>query len=911
MLATRSEGHVTYSGKELERMSEAELVKVQKKAMEERIQMGDELADLTEDVTQLSAELTTREEDYRDLSERSEQLKPATTAILSLDEQGRIRRLAASTLQNFVRLEPRRADEQLQVDVRFLPGTKTTGHNLHIGGEGAGSLLARFQIKVDQEVRELAIQAAKYWGLCDDKVFFLDRGSRIVPGSMLLRDIVLPSAHASGIPSSTRRGEAGNPDTARTRANSLPPDSSRTVQLSARSTPRTEDTFCQEQTLYPVLEGRNYMLTLVRAGTILSEEDLREPKGQKWDDFTFNERVLENQLEETRRRHGDAGVNLKATNMDDIPSLYELMAQAQARKIRKRWDTRCRVLEFVFFLICEVLFVILTKSSSQNVIQTLSVTQSIEKHYLLIDQFEGIRSPTEYKDYFKGPLKKHMVLPAISEANLFVLSFIGFQYKELNSPIESVDFCNTSASSGRRLALDSITGKYVNLFPAPRFLSTDGDQANSQNEVLPQPKCVPSELKYCLNERVVRILNWARDQDHLTPSCHGREWRSFLGTIFSAGYFDHWGSITGELTNYNSPDTVQFDRSTDESFDKTTFDFTNNLDSNGELADSAKMVAIFIYSPTLNTMFVYRLLMEHTFSGTIVTTVKKAFLNMDDANGWTYVGWVFTIIFSILCLLMEIRRILGCPKRFFYEQEQDRCSLWTCSFVVLPISLIVLFVLQVVAFEDDSRVLNDLSADKTLSAKSRDDLFEHAVLGRMITQIGSCIILLMNLMFYRYLLMYLPQLSFVSKMVSKASKPLCYTLFYLFCGFVAFGTFMYGLFSSKFHEYRNVPVTIISSIKLMMGGVHNWWPLYQDSPVMFGVVMAIFFVVITIFVNNLALAIMLSHKKEKDLVENYNYHIYWDKLRSKLGDKFNPATAGWDFTENVREPKNAAETEGQ
>lgn len=48
------------------------------------------------------------------------------------------------------------------------------------------SIVDATEVRLDDKVRKLLGQAAKYWGLDENKVFFLDHDHRIVPDGMVL-----------------------------------------------------------------------------------------------------------------------------------------------------------------------------------------------------------------------------------------------------------------------------------------------------------------------------------------------------------------------------------------------------------------------------------------------------------------------------------------------------------------------------------------------------------------------------------------------------------------------------------------------------------------------------------------------------------------------------------------------------
>merc|ERR1711879_392115 len=108
--------------------------------------------------------------------------------------------------------------------------------------------------------------------------------------------------------------------------------------------------------------------------------------------------------------------------------------------------------------------------------------------------------------------------------------------------------------------------------------------------------------------------------------------------------------------------------------------------------------------------------------------------------------------------------------------------------------------------------------------------------------------------------------------------------------------FLYTVYNSRVYEFRNLVATSATTLKLMMGGITQWHKLYQFAPNAWTALVGVFFIVVVLFLDNLTLAILLSHKKEKDLEENASHHTFWGFEKTKAGNKdFNPAKVGYDF----------------
>merc|ERR1712110_844472 len=95
----------------------------------------------------------------------------------------------------------------------------------------------------------------------------------------------------------------------------------------------------------------------------------------------------------------------------------------------------------------------------------------------------------------------------------------------------------------------------------------------------------------------------------------------------------------------------------------------------------------------------------------------------------------------------------------------------------------------------------------------------------------------------------------------------------------------------------------ITTLRFALGGLTNWKEMWELHPATWSLLMTLCFVVLLMVLNNLAISIMLSFKKEKDLFEHYSYHFFWASERGQVTDpkEFNPAGVGWDFS--GKEPK--------
>ncbi|CAE6953810.1 unnamed protein product [Symbiodinium sp. CCMP2592] len=330
------------TGKPLERITKSDhLQDLQRKMKKEEVDLNKLLQKEELEMLELQNKLKDCNDEFTEERQQYDELRQQQRVTLDTDQKIRIQSVTRETIDRFLRRRPKNEDEQMMVDVHFLTGTETTGFNLHINGEGAGSRDAKFLVHLNEKVESLGKQAAKYWGLDPDKVFFLDGDGRIVLDNMDLVDIILPPVPPSQSASASFKNSA----------------SSSSVAVVDDASPGKEGEAPRERDFWMV-KGRNYCLTLVRASTVLSKEDLNRPKGEKWEDFTFNERQLEKELENARKKRGGDDSEAAKVNMDVIPSLNDLMQQGQEKKRKKRADARFRLLEFSVFLLCQLVFLL-------------------------------------------------------------------------------------------------------------------------------------------------------------------------------------------------------------------------------------------------------------------------------------------------------------------------------------------------------------------------------------------------------------------------------------------------------------------------------------------------------------------------------------------------------------------------
>merc|ERR1719281_1072143 len=96
--------------------------------------------------------------------------------------------------------------------------------------------------------------------------------------------------------------------------------------------------------------------------------------------------------------------------------------------------------------------------------------------------------------------------------------------------------------------------------------------------------------------------------------------------------------------------------------------------------------------------------------------------------------------------------------------------------------------------------------------------------------------------------------------------------------------------------------TSMAVIRFAHGGFMNWEKLYLDYEYTWYALMICSFFVFTLMLNNILIAILVSHKKEAELHKNYSSHPFWqqlhrDHIQSGGAKNPNPALAGFDFSD--------------
>jgi hypothetical protein len=899
-------------GRALERVPAAQLAELLRKTNKDKNDIDTQLADEQGKLQQIQNQLNQVNDDYLKKEGELRSLQTKKDFKLPKNRELDITEVMRDALDHYLERRPASMDEKRPVHVYFLSGEEC-GSALRIGREGAGSRDATFIVTLSQTVDSLARQAAKYWGLDPNKVFFLDRDGRIVQGRMLLADIILPPAEMDPAAASTSEPAAsGGGGASSSTALALPGSGSALAKRGEASS--------QGYTV----KGRDYILTLVRAKTVLTKEDLTVPPGDVLDDFTFDKTRLSADLEATRKKRGDPEVSKDKVTMDNIPSLWGLIEKGRDRKSRKMIDKRCRIFELLIFFIMAVFFVIVLQPENTwirhmnyvgNEVQRIATVFSHKEQASVgIHNFSQISDRHQFNAWVDGPLNRTVFGGGLESRNMYMVLAQGRKFTDSRKVSLDLEFCPEGNVTRNATEIGNCTNK-----------------SSVNCTLVPPPYCYPSSLKQCPTKTVVELLTYAMaaGQPHI-PQCEARYDKDpVLIRVLALFSVDAFSYVAGKISSYVGGNLTYLNTTDEASWNATISEFNPATPE----AVPAKSIILVVYSPAVKGLYVTQFLTEFTPSGPLITSVRGYSINLDSGDTWQIVCYWICIFLSIIIVLMELRRITGFPERFYWEgkDRRDPCSVWTGLFVLVPILLVIAVSLQLKRMSRNGSVNLTTFTDHTLLSEkakettesrvppflARTEPYEWTVGQRSLWEAQNLLwyeiltdtinlvnLTVMTLLSVRYFLMYFPEMEATSMMVKQVVTPLGVTLLFLGFAFAGLGIAFYVILGSNIYDFRGPLSTFMSIIRLAHGGIMSWRDFYQDYPMTWWFLMLAIFIIFNVNLNNFAIAVMVSHKKEAQLHKNYSSHPFWQILaREKMAEGknggtsgLNPALAGFDFS---------------
>jgi len=397
-----------------------------------------------------------------------------------------------------------------------------------------------------------------------------------------------------------------------------------------------------------------------------------------------------------------------------------------------------------------------------------------------------------------------------------------------------------------------------------------------------------------MNERVVMVLDAAITGGDIIPRCEQRYDNDPFGTwiashlnadMFSFFQGETGSFIDGEQYNFSITNSLDF-ASTSQSFASKNNDSTTTV---------ALLVSTTVLAPDLGGLVIFQASVEFTQAGTLIPKWKSQFVDLNPSSPSGEVAHIIPIFLSHVCLLMEFYKCSGCR----CPGCRCMCSIWICLHMVLPILFLVLFAVYTMKFNANPLVFGD---GYVLDSTSMEDCYSMALLQYVWKGLALGCIMLCNILLAKYFLMYFPQTEQLTIMVRKVFRQLMVVLMFLFCFQVMFSLWFYSMFSNYVSGFRNILATYLTTMEMVLGTYGSWQHDVQNT-LLLRVILVSLFVILSLILRNLPIAVMLSHKQELDLRSNYTYHPFWLEKKSSVVSsgsdqepEFNPATVGWDFS---------------
>lgn len=942
-------------GKPLDRLTtHKQLHDLLRDVTENKGELDNQVAKEQEQVQKLITSLSKINDDYLKETRGINAMKEKQTVSLTGEKRKEVKQTMADTLSTFLEKRPTDLQEEgRSVHVYFLAGEEC-GSELHIGREGAGSRDATFIVKLSQTVQSLATQAAKYWGLDPLKVFFLDHHGRIVPGKMTLNHIILPPVPQDDKSAANDMSE-GAVGPLHTMSVTAGGSASQAAAQGAISTDiALADGDHEDQTRYWTVRGQDYSLTLVRAKTVLDKEDLSMPRGEKWDDFTFDADALNKDLEQTRKKRGDPEINNQVIGLDAIPSLYDLIAEGAKRKRKKKADMLCRIVEFAFFLIMFGFFqYILAPESSwtytmyligQNVRTNITTFNLLEQELYGIKSFNEINSRAQYIGWLDGPLTRSLfpdvsagpgVGGGLQSMNIHPLVVQGRTYRNDHQKPLDLNWCTTAGDGTDANDTNGTDGTATESASSSSDDGTDGSNASNASNTTSADTCIPDIFKSCGSEDVIDVLRKGLSLNQTVPGCEPIYHQSGILTwLENFNSLDAFSYVNGEMYSYIGGRMVEFNLSDSTEWSSTLDQFKPSMTA---LSPPAKLLNVFVYQPSVEGVLLMQFLTEFSPSGPVVSTAFERSLSFQSVSDFEWVAYGVCIVLAVIVLIMEMQRLLRWPERFVFEEkaESAKCTCWTVIFYFLPGLLSLSLVLrayrssltldipklksQAMVGPENSNMMNSMPEflakgtpfEWTESAMTMHDIQAMMEMGRYWVLLNLFNFACMVSLFFRYTLMYFPFFAYLTKMVRQVMKPLLVVLILLAICLTVYGTVFYVVLSDNIFVFRNSVSTMLSTIQYAHGGIIDWKKWYKEYSWTFIFIMWTGFFVFTLNLNHYAVAVLVSHKKEAELRRNYSSHPFWQLVhRKEYGrcKELNPSLIGWNFT--GKEPKEVTENPG-
>mmetsp|Transcript_46313 Transcript_46313/g.107776 ORF Transcript_46313/g.107776 Transcript_46313/m.107776 type:complete len:936 (+) Transcript_46313:105-2912(+) len=906
-------------GKSVEQMQSIQTLREAEAAIKkEDAEIKGQLNKAQEALQDLSSKLSRTNDDLVLHKQQLEAKHSEQKFSLDGDRQKKLSNLTREAINDFLGARPESIEHERAVDVHFFAGEEGRTGTLFSGGEGAGSHDAKFKVQLRQSVKDLSDQAAKYWGLNPEQVFFLDRDGRIVPDDMRLNDIILPpvSPTATAGEGAQHEGDVG------AGVGSMEPIQENQVALQSEPQSTALKSY--------VVKGRDYSLTLVRASTVLDKEDLEKPRGEQPVDFTFDVIALNEDLENTRKKRRDDAVTVQRAQLDDIPSLHALVQKGHEVKRKRHIDTAKRCFEVIVFLMYYVLFWVLLEPAEVDLLRDYGAVQHILDEmgtFMASDTsrpglstFHNITTFADYEDWIHGPVERTIQEDTLRPFGLYPVGITMRRYTAGSiETIDGFDYCgdvfedntttgttseafNTTSTSTTESSTTSLTtSTSTSTTTAPDDI--EGNPTVTMTTTRTGLGCVDPALARCKSSRVVTVLDAVMQLGYSVPPCVPLYQEVVQDQLFRMGD-PAFSWVQGTINDYAGGENLYVNRTNVTALDIDDLRF----DTDGTTVPALSLV-LFTYNPTMNAVHVLKFLTEFSPTASVIPSVHGETVKLSGLTWWETLVSVFVFLGSCLCLLMELGRALNNP--FNTGEQKDGCTKWTLVFLTMPV-----LIATSVGLLEFRTAESSVSPIAMMLSESVDDyntavdtLYEWALLDYYTNILNLVILLLLNMLLVRYALVFFPQLRYVTQMVRTLMPSIVILVVLAAFAFFLLGLWPYGTYSGYEFKERTLLFSVITAVKVASGREELWFRLFEESGTIWAITSLVAFVAFTLILDNMPIVVMVSHLKEKSLRENYSYHHWWGLAKSKeklSEDKLNPAKLGWDFT-NPRKPKEPKE----
>merc|ERR1719424_1595824 len=106
---------------------------------------------------------------------------------------------------------------------------------------------------------------------------------------------------------------------------------------------------------------------------------------------------------------------------------------------------------------------------------------------------------------------------------------------------------------------------------------------------------------------------------------------------------------------------------------------------------------------------------------------------------------------------------------------------------------------------------------------------------------------------------------YLTLMIKRVAKPVFVALVMLFASLLCFSVIFYMMFSDDLLEFRNGLATLMSVLQFAHGGFVGWKDIWSEHFWSWSFLILASFIVFTLNLNNLLIAVLVSHKKEAEL----------------------------------------------